>query len=204
MDRSILVISKSPIQHLQKKILNFGVALAQNWKKCCSLWTGYFFRTAFAISESQIKFQVSFPGRILGTHCINTAEIAIIYSFNSTIYISSYNLDGIKLSSYSFNIECDSIIYLENSFVILSNFSYALYPTQYQSQLNSMRIVTQLYDKATHYIHCLLYTSDAADDTPCVDLGGRRIIKKKKIYYKVIRTGQTLLTINLQTSVWMV
>ena len=25
---------------------------------------------------------------------------------------------------------------------------------------------------------CLLYTSDAADDTPCVDIGGRRIIKK--------------------------
>ena len=29
-----------------------------------------------------------------------------------------------------------------------------------------------------HY-HCLLYTSDAADDLLCVDLGGRRIIKKK-------------------------
>ena len=28
--------------------------------------------------------------------------------------------------------------------------------------------------------NCLLYTSDAADDTPCVDLGGRRIIKKNK------------------------
>ncbi|WP_460413939.1 hypothetical protein, partial [Staphylococcus aureus] len=27
---------------------------------------------------------------------------------------------------------------------------------------------------------CLLYTSDAADDTPCVDLGGRRIIKKQQ------------------------
>src|SRR5450756_3157987 len=27
---------------------------------------------------------------------------------------------------------------------------------------------------------CLLYTSDAADDLLCVDLGGRRIIKKKK------------------------
>ena len=25
---------------------------------------------------------------------------------------------------------------------------------------------------------CLLYTSDAADDMQCVDLGGRRIIKK--------------------------
>ena len=28
-------------------------------------------------------------------------------------------------------------------------------------------------------IACLLYTSDAADDLLCVDLGGRRIIKKK-------------------------
>ena len=27
--------------------------------------------------------------------------------------------------------------------------------------------------------HCLLYTSDAADDLLCVDLGGCRIIKKK-------------------------
>ena len=30
------------------------------------------------------------------------------------------------------------------------------------------------------YEPCLLYTSDAADDLPCVDLGGHRIIKKKK------------------------
>src|SRR5450756_3215257 len=28
--------------------------------------------------------------------------------------------------------------------------------------------------------NCLLYTSDAADDLLCVDLGGRCIIKKKK------------------------
>ena len=35
-------------------------------------------------------------------------------------------------------------------------------------------------DKYQEYLSCLLYTSDAADDTPCVDLGGRRIIKKKK------------------------
>src|SRR5450756_1798695 len=32
----------------------------------------------------------------------------------------------------------------------------------------------------THFDVCLLYTSDAADDLLCVDLGGRRIIKKKK------------------------
>ena len=37
--------------------------------------------------------------------------------------------------------------------------------------------VEQLYD-ATYT--CLLYTSDAADERSSVDLGGRRIIKKKK------------------------
>ena len=31
---------------------------------------------------------------------------------------------------------------------------------------------------------CLLYTSDAADERSSVDLGGRRIIKKKKTYKK--------------------
>eukprot|EP00831_Metopus_contortus_P021684 TRINITY_DN19744_c0_g1_i1.p1 TRINITY_DN19744_c0_g1~~TRINITY_DN19744_c0_g1_i1.p1 ORF type:complete len:132 (+),score=46.18 TRINITY_DN19744_c0_g1_i1:114-509(+) len=36
------------------------------------------------------------------------------------------------------------------------------------------------YQRAHVLCVCLLYTSDAADDTPCVDLGGRRIIKKKK------------------------
>ena len=30
------------------------------------------------------------------------------------------------------------------------------------------------------YLPCLLYTSDAADERSSVDLGGRRIIKKKK------------------------
>ena len=32
------------------------------------------------------------------------------------------------------------------------------------------------------YDGCLLYTSDAADERSSVDLGGRRIIKKKKTY----------------------
>ena len=31
----------------------------------------------------------------------------------------------------------------------------------------------------THSPRCLLYTSDAADERSSVDLGGRRIIKKK-------------------------
>ena len=34
---------------------------------------------------------------------------------------------------------------------------------------------------------CLLYTSDAADERSSVDLGGRRIIKKKKQLHNVLR-----------------
>ena len=36
------------------------------------------------------------------------------------------------------------------------------------------------YGTFIRFINCLLYTSDAADDGESVDLGGRRIIKKKK------------------------
>jgi len=48
-----------------------------------------------------------------------------------------------------------------------------------------MRFLTsnflQKLESGDRVISCLLYTSDAADDMQCVDLGGRRIIKKKKI-----------------------
>ena len=38
---------------------------------------------------------------------------------------------------------------------------------------------------------CLLYTSDAADERSSVDLGGRRIIKKKRKRKKVAGTGMS-------------
>ena len=37
--------------------------------------------------------------------------------------------------------------------------------------------IDHFYELPDEIIGCLLYTSDAAVDTPCVDLGGRRIIK---------------------------
>eukprot|EP00657_Telonema_sp_P-1_P007458 TRINITY_DN27340_c0_g1_i1.p1 TRINITY_DN27340_c0_g1~~TRINITY_DN27340_c0_g1_i1.p1 ORF type:complete len:132 (+),score=59.38 TRINITY_DN27340_c0_g1_i1:93-488(+) len=40
------------------------------------------------------------------------------------------------------------------------------------------------YKNGVDAMVCLLYTSDAADDLLCVDLGGRRIIKQNKIYEK--------------------
>ena len=42
-----------------------------------------------------------------------------------------------------------------------------------------MEIQTPPWTDARTY-SCLLYTSDAADERSSVDLGGRRIIKKKK------------------------
>ena len=45
-------------------------------------------------------------------------------------------------------------------------------------ELNSITTATRM-DNLDGFMDCLLYTSDAADDTPCVDLGGRRIIKKE-------------------------
>ena len=41
---------------------------------------------------------------------------------------------------------------------------------------------------------CLLYTSDAADERSSVDLGGRRIIKKKKHRTHVRRERQCIST----------
>ena len=54
-----------------------------------------------------------------------------------------------------------------------------------QNPLPSQRVIAAMRmlsgDKvATHVETCLLYTSDAADERSSVDLGGRRIIKKKK------------------------
>ena len=43
---------------------------------------------------------------------------------------------------------------------------------------DSLHIKTE-YSGFTYFNSCLLYTSDAADERSSVDLGGRRIIKKK-------------------------
>ena len=46
--------------------------------------------------------------------------------------------------------------------------------------LNLTNLIMQFHEIERTY-SCLLYTSDAADERSSVDLGGRRIIKKKKI-----------------------
>ena len=44
-----------------------------------------------------------------------------------------------------------------------------------------IKIFNELLKFTEQSVCCLLYTSDAADERSSVDLGGRRIIKKKKI-----------------------
>src|SRR5680860_199894 len=51
-------------------------------------------------------------------------------------------------------------------------------PNIYDEIEDVIRNVRAVYFFGSYKI-CLLYTSDAADDLLCVDLGGRRIIKKK-------------------------
>src|SRR5659263_571246 len=53
-----------------------------------------------------------------------------------------------------------------------------LYPLN--NAFHFLRLLVIPLDLSNHHKMCLLYTSDAADDLLCVDLGGRRIIKKKK------------------------
>ena len=51
-----------------------------------------------------------------------------------------------------------------------------VFDVQKRGLFNKYELVTHNAKKTT----CLLYTSDAADERSSVDLGGRRIIKKKK------------------------
>ena len=64
---------------------------------------------------------------------------------------------------------------------------------------------TGAYEENMKNTTCLLYTSDAADDLLCVDLGGRRIIKKKflkdsKFYGKILYKNFNFETVKM--SLW--
>ncbi len=50
--------------------------------------------------------------------------------------------------------------------------------------------VSKVISSLNNILSLSLYTSDAADDLLCVDLGGRRIIKKKKTHKKTKQKAQ--------------
>ena len=56
-----------------------------------------------------------------------------------------------------------------------------------QNRISKSNKIASLSSDTVRLLYtCLLYTSDAADDLLCVDLGGRRIIKKKTRELKFI------------------
>ena len=70
-----------------------------------------------------------------------------------------------------------------------------MFPDRFQNKTNGvsprrfMKLANpRLCQLITETIGCLLYTSDAADERSSVDLGGRRIIKKKKTQEQKIRS----------------
>ena len=72
-------------------------------------------------------------------------------------------------------------------------------------RLFNLGIVTKSYTSSFFFmmtqLGCLLYTSDAADERSSVDLGGRRIIKKKN---KVIVYGSHIIEkqMRIQDTMW--
>ena len=69
----------------------------------------------------------------------------------------------------------------------------ALYAIGFDS--GKLLVAIAFTNKAT----CLLYTSDAADERSSVDLGGRRIIKKKKtakVTASTMSTAKNTVTVN--------
>ena len=61
-----------------------------------------------------------------------------------------------------------------------SGITRAFKNTLFHDKLQGGSTITQQLVKTALLTPCLLYTSDAADERSSVDLGGRRIIKKKK------------------------
>ena len=57
---------------------------------------------------------------------------------------------------------------------------YSLIQAAYRKKHRHLENLYSLCAKLPNDRNCLLYTSDAADERSSVDLGGRRIIKKKK------------------------
>ena len=78
-------------------------------------------------------------------------------------FVQTNNVQNVRIS---IKIRINFLLIERNAFFDIPMYTYLSFYTFQNWYQHS-----QLY-------FCLLYTSDAADDMQCVDLGGRRIIKK--------------------------
>ena len=73
-------------------------------------------------------------------------------------------------------------VYKRQVFLYVTNQSFEDPVVRVVVDVEGQTVVDQAFDVCGQHNCCLLYTSDAADERSSVDLGGRRIIKKKKHY----------------------
>ena len=100
--------------------------------------------------------------------------------------ITSFLLNGNKINSFIKDVSTNSANGLEgiafdnlrNLFVTNEKLPKYLIKLKNQVELGSYEI--NAVEDLSDICYCLLYTSDAADERSSVNLGGRRIIKKKK------------------------
>ena len=69
-------------------------------------------------------------------------------------------------------------LHYEQARLMIKNKKHVMIEKTITSNLRELNELCRLAKENNVVIICLLYTSDAADDLLCVDLGGRRIIKK--------------------------
>ena len=87
-----------------------------------------------------------------------------------------------------------NFVYAENALVLRNFFAQEL-----QEMLQIASTATTLHLTLPHgvrgeLVSCLLYTSDAADDLLCVDLGCRRLIKKTNTTHTTLSSLQISLS----------
>ena len=104
--------------------------------------------------------------------------------FRSHAYSDAFITDGLMaapflrlfsepIAAFNINILLGQWLFLFFTFLLLSEIS--------GNYFLSVLLAAAFGFSNIRFQYCLLYTSDAADDLLCVSLGGRRIIKKKKL-----------------------
>ncbi|CZT59282.1 multidrug efflux pump VmrA [Clostridioides difficile] len=96
------------------------------------------------------------------------------------LYFSRQNNSLLKFKKPKFDCDVLKKTVANGSSELMTNVSTSVVSMLYNAQLLKYAGEDGVASYGVLLYVCLLYTSDAADDLLCVDLGGRRITKKKK------------------------
>ena len=119
-------------------------------------------------AESHVDRSISNPLEFVMTNVVGTVNL-----LNAARFIWKGNFEDKRF----YHISTDEVYGSLGSIGLFTEET----PYEPHSPYSASKASSDHFVRAYHDTYgCLLYTSDAADDLLCVDLGGRRIIKKKK------------------------